>query len=88
MYSYLPEGNFAWLSEEEIKKFDVFRYAEESNVGFFVEVDLNYTEEIHELTSNLPLAPEHLTERYEVLSPYPKKLCDKFDLKHTLPTRK
>ena len=40
MLSCLPEGNFSWLSKDEISKFNVFNYGMESNVGYFVECDL------------------------------------------------
>lgn len=88
MTGFLPEGNFAWLSEREIKNFDVFRYNEKSKSGFIIECDLDYPTKIHDLTGSFPLAPEHLLISYENLSPYSKKLCDQFGLKHMLPSKK
>ena len=88
MIQYLPQGNFAWLSEEEVNAFNVFDYNAESNAGFFVECDIEYPSNIHDLTNELPLAVEHLMINYEMLSEYSKKLCKEFDLKNTLPSRK
>ena len=88
MLSCLPEGNFSWLSKDEISKFNVFNYGMESNVGYFVECDLEYPVEIHDYTNSFPLAPDHLVINYEMLSSYSQKLCDDFNLKQTLPTRK
>ncbi|GIX82424.1 uncharacterized protein CEXT_320931 [Caerostris extrusa] len=89
----LPVGNFSWLTPEEILDFNVFDYNIDSKVGFIVEVDLQYPENIQLKTNDLPLAPEHLhlrsgTITYEMLSPYSKRLCNKFKLEHTLPIKK
>ena len=43
---------------------------------------------MQDFTNDLPPAPDHLIIKYEMLSDYSKKLCDKFNLKHTLPSRK
>ena len=88
MLSCLLEGNFSWLSEEEIAKFNVFNYGVESNVGFFIECDLDYLVEIHDRINALTVVPEHLVINYEMLSSYSQKLCDDFNLKQTLLTKK
>ncbi|GBN66252.1 hypothetical protein AVEN_218089-1 [Araneus ventricosus] len=84
----LPLGNFSWLTLEEIENFNIFDYDNNSNVGFILEVDLLCPSDMHEKMNDLPLAPEHLTIRYDMLSKYSKTLCDKFGLKHTLPCKK
>ena len=53
---YLPYGRFKWL--ENIDKFDIMSISEKSSIGYFLEVDLEYPEELHELHNNFPLAPE------------------------------
>ena len=53
--SCLPEGNFSWLSKDEISKFNLFNYGVESNVGFFVECDLEYPVKIHDYTYSPPI---------------------------------
>ena len=36
----LPTGNFSWLTETEIKQFDVTTIKDDSNRGYILEVDL------------------------------------------------
>ena len=56
MSKYLPYGEFEWL--ENIDEFDINSVSEESDSGFFLEVDLEYPDELHELHNDYPLAPE------------------------------
>ncbi|GFR16049.1 c2H2-type domain-containing protein [Trichonephila clavata] len=84
----LPVGNFSWLTPEEISDFNVFNYDQNSKVGFIIEVDLKCPKQLQLKTNDLPLAPEHLNITYNMLSPYSKRLCDKFNLKHVLPSKK
>ncbi|GBM55666.1 hypothetical protein AVEN_239712-1, partial [Araneus ventricosus] len=84
----LPVGNISWLTPEEVNDFDVFKYDKNSEIGFIIEVDLRCPKRLQLKTNDLPLAPEHLNISYEMLSPYSKRLCDKFNLKHTLPSKK
>ncbi|GFV05398.1 uncharacterized protein TNCV_226091 [Trichonephila clavipes] len=84
----LPIGNFSWLTPEEINDFNVFNYDQNSKVGFIIEVDLRCPKHLQLKTNDLPLAPEHLNITYDMLSPYSKRLCDKFNLRHTLPSKK
>ena len=39
MSEYLPYGEFEWL--ENVDKFDVMSINEKSEIGYFLEVDLN-----------------------------------------------
>lgn len=88
MVQPLPYGNFRWLTESEIKKFNILETTPNSSVGYLIEVDLDYPEELHILHDDLPMAPEHLKITYEMLSPHAKKLCDSLNLKHVLPCKK
>ena len=63
MNEYLPYGGFEWL--KNIDKFDIMSInecnsIEKSPIGYFLEVDLEYPEELHELHKDFPLAPENL----------------------------
>ncbi|GFT73877.1 uncharacterized protein TNCV_1353341 [Trichonephila clavipes] len=84
----LPIGNFSWLTPEEINDFNVFNYDQNSKVEFVIEVDLRCPKHLQLQTNDLPLAPKHLNITYDMLSPYSKRLCDKFNLRHTLPSKK
>ena len=52
-----------------------------SDVGYFLEVDLEYPNELHELHNHYPLAPEKLAVSNNMLSTYCKKIADKYDIK-------
>ena len=48
---------------------------EKSTIGYFLKVDLQYPDELHELYNKHPLAPEKLAVSSDTLSNYCKKNC-------------
>ena len=50
-------------------------------VWYFLEVDLKYPDELHELQNNYPLPPEKLAVSADILSNYCKKIADKYEIK-------
>ena len=48
---YLPNGKFEWL--ENIDGFNVMTINEKSDIGYIIEVDLEYPKELHELHNEL-----------------------------------
>ena len=56
MSGYLPYGGFKWL--KNVDGFDVNSVSEKSPIGYFLEVDLEYPDELHELHNDYLLAPE------------------------------
>ena len=60
MSKYLPYRGFKWLSQEEIKIFDVNSINENSLGRYILEVDLEYPNELHDLHNDYPLASEKL----------------------------
>ena len=79
MSEYLPYEKFEWL--ENIDEFDVMSINEKSDTGYFLEVDLEYPDELHELQNDYPLAPEKLAVTNDMLSKYCKEIADKYDIK-------
>ena len=79
MSSYLPYGGFKWL--KNVDGFDVNSINEKSDTGYFLEVDLEYPDELHELHNDYPLAPEKLTVTNDILSNYCKSIADKYEIK-------
>ena len=79
MSEYLPYGEFEWL--ENINEFDINWINEKSDTGYFLEVDLEYPDELHELHNDYPLAPEKLAVTNDMLSKYCKEIADKYDIK-------
>ena len=70
----LPEGGFRFISEEEKSQIDWLKIDLLSDVGYFVECDLNYPEQIHQTTSDFPLCPENIDITFDMLSPF-QKIC-------------
>ena len=79
MSEYLPQEGFKWL--KNVDEFDVMSVSEKSPIGYFLEVDLQYLDELHELHNDYPLAPEKLAVSSDVLSNYCKKIADKYVIK-------
>ena len=79
MSEYLPYGEFNWL--KNVDKFDVNSINEKRDTGYFLEVDLEYPDELHELHNDHPLAPETLAVTNDMLSKYCKEIADKYDVK-------
>ena len=73
MSEYLPYGGFKWL--KNVDTFDVMSIhwiecnsTEKSPIGYFLEVDFEYPDELHELQKDYPLAPEKLAVTSDMLS--------------------
>ena len=79
MSEYLPYGGFKWL--KNIDEFDVMSISEKSPIGYFLEVDLKYSDELHELRNDYPLASEKLAVSSDMLSKYCKKFAVKYEIK-------
>ena len=79
MISYLPYGGFKWL--KNVDGFDVNSISEKSPIGYILEVDLEYPDELHVLHNDYSLAPEKLAISYDMLSDYCKKIADKHGVK-------
>ena len=58
MSEYLPYERVKWL--KNVDEFDVISISEKSPIGYFLKVDLKYSDELHELHNDYPLAPEKL----------------------------
>ena len=55
--------------------------SEKSPVGYFLKVDLECQDELHELHNDYPLAPGKLAVSSDMLSKYCKKIGDKYGIK-------
>ena len=76
---YLPYGRFKWL--KNVDEFDLMSVNEKSLIGYLLEVDLKYSDELHELHNDYPLAPEQLAVCSDMLSKYCKRIADKYEIK-------
>jgi len=73
----LPEGNFCFLSQNEISDIDLMDVPTHGDTGYIVECNLKYPEKLHELHSDYLIAPEHLTVSPDMLSNFYIELKDK-----------
>ena len=49
-------------------------------IGYFLEVNLEHSDELHKFHNDYPLVPENLALSSDMLSNYCKKVADKFDI--------
>ena len=52
-----------------------------SEIGYFLEVDLEYPDKLHELHNDYPLALEKLAVTNDMLSKYCKEIADEYNIK-------
>ena len=69
----LPYDNFQWHYTQITEK-KVMKYTDDDEVGYILEVDLEYPEEIHDLQKDDPMAPEIMTINESMLSPVQKDI--------------
>ena len=69
MSQKLPVNNFEWIKDtSQFNRDFVKNYNEESDEGYFLEVDVHCMEKLHELHNDLPFLPERIKmEKFEKL---------------------
>ena len=90
MSQKLLVNNFEWIKDTSQFNEDFIKnYNEESDEGYFLEVDVQYLEKLHELHNDLPFLPERM--KIEKVKKLVANLHDKTEyvihirnLKHTL----
>ena len=61
MSQKLPVNKFEWIEDTSQFNEDFIKnYNEESDEGYFLEVDVKYPEKLHELHNDLPFLPERM----------------------------
>ena len=79
MSEYLPYGEFEGL--KNVDSFHVMSINKKSDVGYILEVDLKYPNELHDLYNDYSLAPEKLIVTNDILSNFCKIIADKYEIK-------
>ena len=65
MSEYLPYSELEWL--KNVDKLDVMSIYKKRDVGYILEIDLEYPNELHKLHNDYPLPPEKLTVTNDIL---------------------
>ena len=63
---YLLYGGFKWL--KNVDEFDVNLISEKSPIRYFLEIDPEYPDDLHEFHNDYPLVPEKLAISSDMLS--------------------
>ena len=61
MSQKLPVNGFKWVKQKKLSKFNedfIKKYDEDSNTGYFLEVDIDYPKELFNFHKDLPFLPE------------------------------
>ena len=61
MSQKLPINHFKWIKKEELSKFNedfIQNYDENGNIGYFIEVDIDYPKELFNFHKDFPFLPE------------------------------
>ena len=80
MSQCLPTGGFRWMTEKQIQKVYLAACTEERKKGMFLEVDLEYPKESHEMHNDYPLTAEEIKVTKEMLSPHCKNIQEQFGI--------
>ena len=81
MSQYLPYGGFKWVEVNNETVNRILNKSDNSLHGYFLEVDLDYPEELHDIHNNYPMAPEKIKIEDDMLSPYCSEIKRKYDIK-------
>jgi hypothetical protein len=81
MIEKLPTSDFKW--SDDIKNTnDILNYTHD-DVGYFLEVDLTYPKELHDLHSDYPLAPQNMSVKADMVSEFSKGIYHKYHGEHS-----
>lgn len=69
----LPISEYVFLTKQEIRTFRLSQITSDCNIGYILEVDLEYPPKLHVHHSSFPLAPHHIDINWNTLSPFSKQ---------------
>ena len=70
MSAHLATSEFSFLSDDDIKSFDLDATTKLDDYGYILEVDLQYPEHLYDAHSDYPLAAKKNFVTQDMLSPY------------------
>ena len=81
MVQPLPVSDFKFLTKKEINQFNLDSVSENSEIGYILEVDLEYCKELHDLHNDYPLYSEKIEVNSNMLSRYCIDIANKYKIK-------
>ena len=81
MSQYLPYGGFKWVKTNNKTVNRILNKSDNSPHGYFLEVDLDYPDNLHDSHKDYPMALEKVKIKDEWLSPYCSEIKNKHDIK-------
>ena len=78
---YLPYGGFKWVKVNNETVSRILNKSSNSLHGYFLEVDLDFQENLHDYDNDYPMAPEKIKLEDDMLSPYCLEIKKKHDIK-------
>ena len=79
MTEYLPYEGFKWL--KNVDEFNVMSINEKSPIWYLLEVNLEYSNQLHILHNDYSLATETLAVSSDMMSKCSKNIADKYEIK-------
>ena len=76
MSQYLPYADFKWVKNIDKIKQKIMQIKKDSSAGYVLEVDLEYSQELHDIHNDYPLAQEKINIPKEWLSDYCLKIAN------------
>ena len=77
MSQKLPVNGFKWVKNVSQKDEDFIKnYVEDRDIDYFLEVDIEYPRELHDLHNDLPFLPEQME-----INKCSKLVCNLYDKK-------
>ena len=68
------------MTDKEIIKIDLAKYKENDKKGLILEVDSRYSQDLHDLHNDYPLACEKVKVSKDMLSEYCKRIPEKYNI--------
>ena len=81
MTEYLPYKVFKWVEVNNKTINKALNKSDDSLHGYFLQVDLEVPEELHDYRKDYPMAPEKIKIEDDMLSPYCSEIKRKYDIK-------
>ena len=79
MSEYLPYEGFKWVKVNNKVVNRVLNKSNNSLYGYFLEVDLDYPENVHDKHNDLPMAPEIIKVSEKMLAPIQLEIKNNYD---------